>query len=172
MKASTLLIILIALFWFNCSSEKEEVVFQLPENASELLAGKDAKTWKLAKRTNGKTRVNMGECTMAYRQTFERNNKVADNNKTREDCGPSIEGTWQFSYDKKKRPYLAITSEMLPKLFKLKNGGKTKHFQIVTLTDSLFVYRFAHELFTNKTTIIEDVLIPENVIDNGRNFHW
>lgn len=172
MKPSIILIILTTFVWLNCGATKEETVFQLPENASELLAGKGSKTWKLAKRTNGKTRVNMGECTMAYRQTFDRNNKVTDNNKEREDCGPSIEGTWQFSYDEKKRPHVAITSEMIPKLFKTKTGSQTKHFQIVALTDSLFVYRFAHELFTNQTTVIEDVLIPENVIAEGRNFHW
>jgi hypothetical protein len=36
----------------------------------------------------------------------------------------------------------------------------------------MLVYRFPHQLFSNETTIIEDVLIPEDAPDGDRNFHW
>lgn len=164
---------LIIIFLTTCSTQKEpEAIYELPANAVELLAGQQSKTWKLAKRTNDKMRVNMNECTLAFRQTFSRDQQLSDNNAGNYDCGPSINGEWRFSLDSKGRPYLAITSDILPSLFKLKEGSKTKYFQIVTLTDSLLVYRFTHELFTDKTSVIEDTLIPEDAPEGDRNFHW
>lgn len=156
-----------------CSAEKEtSTVYELPANATVLLAGQGSKTWKLAKRTNDKMRVNMNECALAYRQTFTTEQQLSDNNAENYDCGPSINGQWRFSLDSKGQPYLAITSDILPTLFKLKGDSKTKYFKIVTLSDSLLVYRFTHELFTDKTSIIEDTLIPEDAPEGDRNFHW
>ena len=77
-----------------CSAEKkEETIYTLPANAAELLAGKASKTWKLAKRTNDGMRVNMGDCTLAYRQTFSANQQLTDNNSQNPDCGPSLTGS-------------------------------------------------------------------------------
>jgi hypothetical protein len=164
---------LLLLILTACSSEKkEEAIYPLPANAAEMLAGKVSKTWKLAKRTNGDMRVNMGECTLAYRQTFSANGQLTDNNAQNADCGPSLEGSWKLSLDSKGQTYLAITSELIPELFKVKEGSKTKYFKIVSLSDSLLVFRFPHQLFSNETTIIEDTLIPEDAPDGDRNFHW
>lgn len=161
------------LFLFNCSTEeKEEGIYALPSNAAELLTGKVSKTWKLAKRTNDGMRVNMNNCTLAYRQTYTSSQQVSDNNEQNPDCGPSVSGSWQFSYDSKKRPYLAITGDIIPTLFTVKEGSKTKFFRIVFLSDSMLVYRFPHQLFNKETTIIEDTLIPENAPEGDRNFHW
>lgn len=157
----------------SCSAKKKEnPVFILPDNASELLAGQESKKWKLAKRTNDQMRVNMNNCTFAFRQTFSRNGQLSDNNAQNHDCGPSLNGQWALVLDSKGHPYLKITSDMIPSLFQVKEGSKTKYFQIVTLSDSLFVYRFTHQLFSNETTIIEDTLIPENTPEGDRNFHW
>ena len=156
-----------------CSSEKkEEVIYSLPANAAEMLAGKESKTWKLAKRTNDGMRVNMGECTLAYRQTFSANQQLTDNNSQNLDCGPSLTGSWKLSLDSKGQAYLAITSEQVPELFKVKEGSKTKYMKLTALSDSMLVYRFQHQLFSNETTIIEDTLIPEDAPDGDRNFHW
>lgn len=164
-------LILIA-FLSSCSAKKEDPpVYTLAANATELLAGQESKTWKLAKRTNNKTRVNMGNCTLSYRQTFHSNGQVSDNNAENHDCGPTLNGQWALSLDSKGNPYLSITSDLIPSLFKVKEGSKTKYFQIVTLKDSLLVFRFQHQLYTNKTTIIEDTLIPENAPEGDRNFH-
>ncbi|WP_017732467.1 lipocalin family protein [Nafulsella turpanensis] len=163
---------IILLILTSCSSEKNEVVYTLPENAMEKLAGKESKTWKLAKRTNGGVRVNMGDCTLAYRQTFSTNQEVSDNNSQNNNCGPSITGKWNFSVGRNGQAYLAISSDIIPTLFQVKEGSNTKYFKITALSDSLLIYHFPHQLFSNKTTIIEDVLIPEDAPDGGRNFHW
>ena len=163
---------ILLLLYFGCSKGKKEVIYTLPDNAVEMLAGKESKTWKLAKRTNGGTRVNMGDCTLAYRQTFSANLQVSDNNAQQPDCGPSLTGSWKFGLGKDGQAYLAITSSIVPKLFKVENGSSTKYFKITSLSDSMLVYHFEHQLFSNRTTIIEDVLIPEDVPDLNRNFHW
>lgn len=156
----------------GCSGKEEDVVYTLPANATEMLAGKESKTWKLARRTNDGIRVNMGECTMAYRQTFSTNKQVRDNNEQNFDCGPSVNGSWDFSLGSKGQAYLAISGEIIPSLFQVKEGSNTKYFKITSLSDSMLVYHFPHRLFSNRTTIIEDVLIPEEAPDGDRNFHW
>ncbi len=172
MKNHALLAVLFFLFAACSSEKKEEVIFTLPANAAEMLAGKASKTWKLAKRTNDGMRVNMGDCTLAFRQTFSANQQLTDNNAQNPDCGPSLAGNWRFSLDSKGQAYLAITSDLIPTLFKVKEGSKTKFFKIAFLSDSMLVYRFQHQLFSNETTIIEDTLIPEGAPDGDRNFHW
>ena len=163
---------ILLLLFTACSEEKEEVVYSLPDNAVEMLAGKESKTWKLAKRTNDGIRVNMGDCTLAFRQTFSTNLQVTDNNAQNPDCGPSLTGTWKFGLGKDGQAYLSISSSVIPDLFKVKEGSNTKYFKITSLSDSMLIYHFQHQLFSNRTTIIEDVLIPENKPDLERNFHW
>lgn len=111
----------------------------------------------------------MNDCTLAYRQTFNANQQLSDNNA---DCGPSLTGSWKLSLDSKGQVFLAITSEQVPELFKVKEGSKTKYLKLSALSDSILVYRFQHQLFSNETTIIEDTLIPEDAPDDDRNFHW
>lgn len=167
------LMCMIVVLLFGCSAEKkEDPIYPLPANAAQLLAGTPSKTWKLAKRTNDGMRVNMNDCTLAYRQTFSANQQLTDNNAENPDCGPSLTGSWKLSLDSKGQAYLAITSERIPELFKVKEGSKTKYFKITALSDSVLVYRFPHQLFNNETTIIEDTLIPEDAPEGDRNFHW
>lgn len=108
----------------------------MPEDAVELLAGNGSKTWKLAKRTNNNTRVNMGECTLAYRQTFFINNTLKDNNDEGENCGKSLKGSWEFAKGGDGNTYLKITSNLIPEIFEVKKGSKSKFFQIIHLSDS------------------------------------
>lgn len=159
---------------FSCSNleEKEEVIYQLPDSAVTLLAGKGFRTWKLAKRFNGNMRVNMGDCTLAYRQTFHTNQQLSDNNAENDDCGASLKASWRFSLDSKGQAYLALSSKLIPSLFKVKEGSETKFFKIISLSDSQFVYKYPHQLFSKETTIITDILIPEDAPDGDRNLHW
>lgn len=62
------ILLIIMLSVISCSKTKEP--YQLPQNAIELISGKNEKTWKLAKRLNNKIRMNMGDCFLSYRQIF------------------------------------------------------------------------------------------------------
>lgn len=143
---SILVIITIA----ACSPQKEYVVYRLPENAGDLLSGVKSKTWKLARRLNNGTRVNMGECTYGYRQTFMADGNVSDNNSGMYDCGESMNGTWRLYENHNGAAFLSITSEVVPKYFKVDEGSKTKGFQLVELSPGVLVYKFKHELFSTK----------------------
>lgn len=164
---------MIPLFFFlvSCSPKTEENRFTLPENVLELVAGKKSKTWKLAKRTNGNTRVNMGKCTLDFRLTFSTNYTFKDETNN-PNCGPFISGVYGFVLDKNKNVYLNLKGEHIAQIFEIKNQDSSKYFQIIDLSDSVFIYRYSHKLFSDKTTIIEDVLVPEEVDFEGREFHY
>lgn len=155
----------------SCRPQKEEIPFALPANALELVAGKNSKTWKLVKRTNGSTRVNMGECTLDFRLSFATNYTFKDET-TNPNCGPFIAGVYGFALDKNKKPYLKLKGDLIAQVFEIKNQESSKYFQILNLSDSVFIYRYSHKLFSDKTTIIEDVLVPEEVDFEGRDFHY
>ncbi len=155
-----------------CGSENEYKIYNLPDQAATFLSGETGKTWKLAKRVNNGTRVNMGECTIGYRQTFLPDFAVSDNNSEMYDCGESMNGTWELIENKKGAAFLTITSDLVPKYFKVPEGSKTKYFQLVELSPGVLVYKFKHELFSTKTSIVVDVLVPEDSVVDDRNFHW
>ena len=128
-----LFFIFFLLFFFGCtdSGNQHKVIYSLPDNGEQLLAGDESKAWKLAKRTNDNMRVNMDECTLGFRQTFNRKHKISDNNEQNYDCGQSIKGSWNLSQDSKGQAYFSITSDHIPKLFNVKEGSKTKYFKII-----------------------------------------
>lgn len=68
----------------------------LPQNAMSLIAGDSIKSWKIAQRYNGEMRMNMGPCFMSYRQTFQTDGLVFDNNSKTANCGPSLKGKWHL----------------------------------------------------------------------------
>jgi len=88
--------IVIAILVLSCKTKKKEP-FVLPNNAIYLLTADSVKYWKLAKRYNGKTRMNMGDCFLQYRQRFRESGQVTDNNEENKDCGPSLKAQWEFT---------------------------------------------------------------------------
>ena len=162
---------LMLLILWGCGSGESSKIFRLPPDSDQTLAGTNRKTWKLAKRTNNGTRVNMGECTLHYRQTFYANHQVEDNNSLRSDCGDSMNGKWNLSENESGVAYLSIASEVVPKYFEVPEGSITKHFQLVELTDKSLVYTFKHKLFSTKPSIVVDYLIPADSVFEDRNFH-
>ncbi len=148
----------------SCSSEK----FELPENAHQVLTNNSSKTWKLAKRYNDNHRMNMGDCFLSYRVTYNSNGTTSDNNAQQEDCGESMDANWSF-YTNDNGSYIKLKGEKVKTL--LQQEKDYKYFKISELSDTLLVVSFKHKQFDNKERTIKDYLVPEDVKVEGRNYH-
>lgn len=147
----------------HCSEKLE-----LPENANELLTNNSSKIWKLAKRYNDGYRMNMGDCFLSYRVTYNSNGTTTDNNTQNEDCGDSMEANWSF-YTNENGAYIKLKGEKVKTLMNQDNDYK--YFKIESLTDTLLIVSFRHKQFGNKERTIQDYLVPEDVKVEGRNYH-
>ncbi len=157
------------LLLFACS-EAEKPPYQIPGNHLKLIAGDSAKTWKLARRFNNSTRMNMTGCFLDYKQTFSADGNVRDNLEEFPDCGKSLIGTWNIAKDKGQNYYLKITSDRIPELLNVEEDFKL--FKILHLSNNELILQFRHKQFSSKVTTITDILVPENVKVEDRNFHW
>jgi hypothetical protein len=153
---------------FSCTSP--EPPYKLPSGAIKLISNDSTKTWKLAQRFNNKTRVNMGNCFLSYRQTFGVNMTLVDNNGENMDCGESLNANWEFAKDKNENYYLKVKSKQLPELMNTEKDFKL--FKIKRLSSNLLIVEYKHKQFTDKLTTVMDVYIPENATISNRNFHW
>ncbi|WP_436518082.1 hypothetical protein [Ekhidna sp. To15] len=160
---------LICLAFFACEGEPEQP-FDLPGNPKYLLAGDSAKTWKIARRFNNGTRMNMGDCFIAHRQTFRLNNEFATNSVGRSDCGEPMTGRWSLARDPNGFNYLKLESSQIPEMMNIEEDYKL--FKIKMLSDSLLVVQFNHAQTTKKQTTLVDYFVPEDVKVDDRNFHW
>jgi len=152
----------------SCQSSTKEP-YVLPDNARFLLTADSVKHWKLAKRYNGKTRMNMGDCFLKYRQHFRESGQVIDNNEENKGCGPSLKADWEFTSSDKGYWYLKFTSEQIPELL-----GQTedyKLFKIHKLTQDSLMLSFTHKQFGERR-VITDYLVRHDLEVDDRNFHW
>ncbi len=159
----------IVVIFLACSSQEKEP-YQLPEDARLLLAGEGEKTWKLARRLNNGTRMNMGDCFLRYRQTYTQSDSTYTNNGEFRDCGESLFASWKFVKDPKDNTYIKVTSAQLPALMNQEQDFKL--FKVLALEKDLLVVQFYHEQFSDKVTSITDVLVPEGTEVADRDFHW
>lgn len=152
----------------NACKESSPNTFELPPNATNLLAGDSVKTWKLAKRFNDGYRMNMGECFLSYRQSFKSDGTVKDNNEEQADCGESLVATWEI-IEEKGEFFIQLTSDQIPQLLNIEENFK--RFKIIELQEESLKLTFTHKQFSNKIRLIEDHLVPEDVIVPNRDFH-
>lgn len=162
------LIVVILLFITSCSEDKR-APYSPPENISELLAGDTLKIWKLAKRYNGKTRMNMGDCFLNYRQTFYGSGSVSDSNGDQSDCGPSLRGQWNIVLDSVGAAYLRITSDQIPSLMGIEENYKD--FRIFYASKDSLHLSYTHKQFGEQRRI-SDYLVREEVEVLDRDFHF
>lgn len=148
----------------SCGSER----FELPENATQLLTNGNEKAWKLAKRYNDGHRMNMGDCFLSYRVTYNLDGTTTDNNADHQDCGPSMDANWSF-YTNEDGSYIKLKGEKVKTL--LNQDKDYKFFKIESLSDSLLIINFRHKQFGNKERLITDHLVPEDVVVEGRDYH-
>lgn len=153
----------------SCQSDKENI-FLLPSNANQLIASDNSKTWKLATRYNNNTRMNMGDCFLSYRITYNRDMNVTDNNSENEDCGESLNAKWTTYENEKGQAYIKLKGPKVKVL--LKQDKDYKFFKLIALDSNLMVVEFKHAQYGSKATKIIDSLVPENVKVEDRKFHW
>jgi len=111
----------------------------------------------------------MGDCFLAFRMIFSSDKSMRDNNKDNINCGKSIEGNWEIT-ENEIGNYIKVNSPIIPEVLNTKDTFK--YFKILSLSDSLMVLEFRHKQFSNKTTIIVDHFVPEEVDVKGREFHY
>ena len=155
---------------FACSEAEKPPPYTIPENAGVLVAGDSGKTWKLARRFNDGTRMNMGDCFLSYRRTYRPDMTVRDNNGEHYDCGESLVGTWKFAKDEAGNYYIKISSDQLPELMNIDQDFK--YFKILRVAADQLTLQFSHRQFSNKATIITSILVPEDSPVADREFHW
>lgn len=157
-------VLILVILFTSCSEDK----FQLPSNAGELLTNNSLKIWKLAKRYNDDHRMNMGDCFLSYRVTYNKNGKTTDNNAVNKGCGDSMNADWSF-YTDDNGSFIKLEGDKVKEL--LNQEKDYKYFKILDLSDSLLVIKFRHKQFKNQSRLITDYLVPEDVKVEGRNFH-
>lgn len=152
---------------FSCSKNTPSPYLP-PANLDNLISGDSTKVWKLARRYNGKTRMNMGPCFLEYRQTFNINGGVKDNNSYLDNCGNSLVGSWSVVKDSLGFTYIRIESDQIPDLMGIEETYKD--FKIFYIdTDSLHL-SFIHRQFGKKRRI-SDYLVRESISIEDRAFH-
>ncbi len=152
------------------SCKKEAIVpYILPENTKLLLTSDSIKTWKIARRYNGKTRMNMGDCFLKYRQRFYKNGIVSDNNAENQNCGPSLEATWEIITAENGFSYFKFKGDQLPELLGQEEDHKL--FKILYLSNDSLTISFTHVQFSERRTIT-DYLVREDIEIKDRDFHW
>ncbi|MDY8138166.1 lipocalin family protein [Aquimarina sp. 2201CG5-10] len=152
----------------SCITSKKEP-YKIPENAIELITGTSGKTWKIAKRYNGGTRMNMGDCFLSYRITYLPDMTAKDNNDDHHDCGPSLIANWEISTNEKGNSFIKLTSDQLPKLMGVEKNYK--FFKITYLNKDTLQLRFKHKQFSSTSRIIVDTYVQEDIIVKNRDFH-
>lgn len=161
-------IVVIFVMCFSCEKE-ESKPYQTSENIRQLIAGDSSKVWKIARRYNGKTRMNMGDCFLSYRQTFKTNGAVSDNNEENYDCGSSLKGSWTVVKDTLGYSYIRIESPQIEVLFG--TDKDYKDFRIFYASvDSLHI-SFLHNQFGQQRRI-SDYLVREEITVADRDFHF
>lgn len=169
MHIKAILLIICLDFQVACST-KEKPPYMLPQHAKSLLAGDSAKTWKLARRFNNGTRMNMGDCFLAHRETYRSDMTMHNNSEENKGCGNTLHATWKFTKDEKGNYYIKMSSKQLPDLMKIDQDYKL--FKILRLSEEQMTLQFHHKQFSNKTTTITDIYVPEHISVKGREFHW
>ena len=165
----SILILFGGIYLIACSDEPEQL-FQLPSNASQLVAGDSLKTWKIARRYNNGTRMNMAGCSFEHRQIFLRNKSFHTASDGLTECGDSMIGKWAFVKDTEGASYIKFMSDQIPEMMNIEE--KFKLFRIMELSDTLMILRFNHAQTTKRQTTLVDYFVPEDYIVNDRSFHW
>jgi len=159
--------ILLSVF-LSCKDKPKEP-YIIPENAVRLLTADSVKSWKIARRYNGKTRMNMGDCFLGYRLRFRESGLLSDNNGLQRDCGPSLDATWGITTSEKGAYYLKFKSDQIPAL--LNQESDEKFFKILYISEDSLTLSYVHTQF-NQRRRITDYMVREDVEVKDRKFHW
>jgi len=166
--SNTIFLVITVLVLCACTNNSNEP-YQIPKNSEELIAGSAGKTWKIAKRYNDGTRMNMAGCFLSYRTTYFPDMTVTDNNDKQRDCGPSLLANWKIIQNKKGHYYIKLKSDQLPELMNMEKDYK--FFKITYLTKDSLELRYRHAQFSGQVRTIVDLLVQEDIVIPNRDFH-
>lgn len=161
------LFVISLIFVIPCQDTAKQT-FILPDKNTELIAGDSIKTWKLTKRFNKGYRMNMGNCFLSYRISYQRNSRMRDNSSENFECGKSLSASWKIITNN-QGSFIKLESEEIPELLRIDENYK--YFRILALSENELVIKFKHKQYSNNSAIITDYLVPENVKAENRNFH-
>ncbi|WP_298547811.1 lipocalin family protein [uncultured Aquimarina sp.] len=162
------LLLAFVIITFSCSKSNKEP-YQIPENSIELIAGISGKTWKIAKRHNDGTRMNMAGCFLSYRTIYKPDMTMKDNNSEQHDCGPSLIADWEITQSKKGHYFIKLKSDQLPEMMNIEKDYK--NFQITYLSKDSLQLRYRHAQFSGQVRTIVDLYVQEDVPVKNRDFH-
>ncbi|MDH7444176.1 lipocalin family protein [Aquimarina sp. 2201CG14-23] len=165
---AVLLLFLALIVTYSCSNSNKEP-YQIPDNATALIAGANSKTWKIAKRYNDGHRMNMAGCFLAHRATYFSNMTMKDNNGDTSNCGPSLVADWEIIQNKAGHYFIKLQSDQLPELMNIDKNYK--FFQITYLSKDTLQVQFRHAQFSSKVRTIIDTYVQEDVLVPNRDFH-
>lgn len=114
--------------------------------------------------------MNMGDCFLAYRQTFSVDSTMKDNSGDTRQCGETLLANWKFVKDKKGNGYLKLNSPQLPELMQIEE--EYKFFKVLQLSENELILEYKHKQYGNKSRTITDYFVPEDVAVEDRDFHW
>lgn len=173
MKSSSLTTItsIFGFFMLSCigCSNPKPIPYIPPSDIGNLIASDTSKVWMLAKRYNGKARMNMAGCFLSYRQTFYKNFTVHDNNGDQSNCGETLHGTWEITNDSIGNHYIKIKSEQYKRLMGRDSGYVA--FKILYASKDSLTITFSHNQFGSRR-VITDYMVTEEVSVPDRDFHW
>jgi len=169
MKNWTVYVILFVSFLVTSCNKTLKTPYQPPSNLEYLIASDSLKTWKISKRYNGKTRMNMGDCFLRYRQSFLLNGSVYDNNEDNSNCGPSLKGSWAIIRDSAFYTYIRIKSDDIPELLGISENYID--FRVFYASKDSLHISFIHTQFGQERRI-SDYLVQEDISVKNRNFHY
>ncbi|MHA7057941.1 hypothetical protein ACWGOQ_0012020 [Aquimarina sp. M1] len=152
----------------SCSNTYKKP-YQIPDNPIELIAGVSGKTWKIAKRHNDGTRMNMAGCFLSYRTTYSPDMTMKDNNGAQQACGPSLDANWKITQNKEGHYFIKLTSDLLSELMNIDKDYK--YFQITYLSKDSLELRYRHAQFSGQVRTIVDLYVQEDVAVPNRDFH-
>ncbi len=168
MKQYLIFLTLICVWTYSSCSIERKQPYLPPENIIDIIAGDSTKVWKIAKRYNGKTRMNMGDCFLGYRQIFSQTGEVYDNNELLNKCGPSLKGSYEILKDSLGYTHIRISSDQIPALMNIEETYKD--FRIFYASKDSLHISFSHTQYGTKRRI-SDYLVQEDVKVKDRNFH-
>ncbi len=93
---------------------------------------------------------------------------MRDNNSEFFDCGRSLNASWKV-VSQDNGSYIKLESEDIPELLNIDENYK--FFKIKALSENELVLQFKHKQFSNKSMVIVDHLVPENIEVKDRDFH-
>lgn len=114
--------------------------------------------------------MNVGDCFLLHRDSYSADFTMHNNSGEQGDCGETLNAMWRFTNVKNGNSYIRWISDQLPQMMNIEADNKA--FKILRLSAEQMSLQFTNKQFSDKTSTITDIWIPENITVEDREFHW